>query len=352
MTCYGAIDKGHSLTALGLKMSKIPLHPQLSKMLIMSVIFKCLDPIIDIAVVLNDKDVFELKHKKENATVNDAKKRFCQNSASDHLLYANLIRDWETLIETGIDQNMNLTYNKIMKLNCLNERVLGEISKVKKQLKSKLKLFHLLTDEKDANVNSGNQELIKGVILSGLFPQIRQISFGDKDFLFLKDLENKKLFISQKSVNVNLTRKDMMITSLESKYMAYFETKGNRKNVHILDGTVLDQIHLELFIPNQKPSDGSKVTNEIKFEIYSFIDEFLEGRNSSSKQERILSLVCGLLPTKIRENEMVPLPSWINSGKNHSFKVPKNFIGISFENGASKGSKFSKSKNLGARNRH
>ena len=157
-----------------------------------------------------------------------------------------------------------------MKLNCLNERVLTEISKVKTQLKAKLKIFHLLTDEKDANVNSDNLELVKGVILSGLYPQIRQISFGDK-FSHLKDLENKKLYISQKSVNVNLRRKDM-ISSMDSKYMAYFETKGNRNgNVHIQDGTVLEQIHLELFIPNQKPSDGSKVTNEIKFEIYSFI---------------------------------------------------------------------------------
>ena len=321
-------------------------------MLIMSVIFKCLDPIIDIAVVLNDKDVFELKHKKEIATVNDAKKRFCQNSASDHLLYANLIRDWETLIETGIDQNMNMMYNKIMKHNCLNERVLIEISKVKNQLISKLKLFHLLTDEKDANMNSGNLELIKGVIVSGLYPQIRQISFGDK-YSHLKDLDNKKLFISQKSINVTLRRKDMVTSTMESKYMAYFETKGHRNgNVHIQDGTVLDEIHLELFIPYQNPSEGSKVTKEIKLEIYSFIDEFLEGRKSSSKQDKILSLVCGLLPTKYRENETVPFPM-INSGKNHSFKVPKNFIGNSFfENGASKSLKSSKSKNLGARSRH
>ena len=122
--------------------------------------------------------------------------------------------------------------------------------------------------------------------------------------------------------------------------------------MHAVLQTVLDEIHLELFIPYQNPIEGSKVTKEIKLEIYSFIDEFLEGRKSSSKQDRILSLVCGLLPTKYRENEMVPLPM-INSGKNHSFKVPKNFIGNSFfENGASKGPKSSKSKNLGARSRH
>ena len=55
--------------------------------------------------MLNDKDVFELKHKKENGKINSAKKKFCQNSYSDHLLYANLIRDWNSLIATGIGKS-------------------------------------------------------------------------------------------------------------------------------------------------------------------------------------------------------------------------------------------------------
>ena len=45
----GAIDDisdSEVLTPLGLKMAGIPLHPNLAKMLIMSCIFKCLDPIL------------------------------------------------------------------------------------------------------------------------------------------------------------------------------------------------------------------------------------------------------------------------------------------------------------------
>ena len=94
----------------------------------MSVIFKCLEPILNIATVLNDKDVFELKNKKENFKIHAAKQKFCQKSASDHLLYANLIRDWEAISgNDGIAKNIPLEYNKIMRANCLNERVLNEM---------------------------------------------------------------------------------------------------------------------------------------------------------------------------------------------------------------------------------
>ena len=184
---YEAIDKFQSLTPLGQKMAKIPLHPQLSKMVIMSIIFKCLDPILNIATVLNDKDVFELKNKRESFKIHVAKQKFCQKSASDHLLYANLIRDWEAITANdGIAKNIPMEYDKIMRNNCLNERVLTEMIEVKAHLKAKLKNIHLLIEgEQSANVNSDNEELIKGVITSGLCPQIGKKEKKEAPICFL-----------------------------------------------------------------------------------------------------------------------------------------------------------------------
>ena len=103
----GAIDDNkyydaEFLTPLGLKMAGFPLHPNLAKMLIMSCIFKCLDPILkyelyyitesscwltflqlliyiffsSIVSVLNEKDPFQLQQWGDRKKLDEARKVF------------------------------------------------------------------------------------------------------------------------------------------------------------------------------------------------------------------------------------------------------------------------------------
>jgi HrpA-like RNA helicase len=52
LECLGALDKDENLTPLGEYLSQLTIEPHLGKMLIYSVIFKCLDPILTIVASL------------------------------------------------------------------------------------------------------------------------------------------------------------------------------------------------------------------------------------------------------------------------------------------------------------
>ena len=99
---FGAIDKATEvLTPLGVKMTHIPLHPQLSKMLILSCIFKCVEPILSIVSVLNEKDPFVLQNYGQRGKLDQARQHFAKNDSSDHLMYANVVYGWEKAYDSG-----------------------------------------------------------------------------------------------------------------------------------------------------------------------------------------------------------------------------------------------------------
>ncbi len=55
--------ENEQVTRLGLTLAAFPLHPQLAKILLYGVLFKCADPIMSIVSILNDKDPFTLRFR-------------------------------------------------------------------------------------------------------------------------------------------------------------------------------------------------------------------------------------------------------------------------------------------------
>lgn len=55
-----ALDENENLTPLGFHLAKLPLDPQIGKMLLMGVTMSCLNPILSIAATLSFKDPFYL----------------------------------------------------------------------------------------------------------------------------------------------------------------------------------------------------------------------------------------------------------------------------------------------------
>ena len=52
------IQSREELTGLGMILSELPIGPVLGKLVILGAIFGCLDPILSIACVLSEKDIF------------------------------------------------------------------------------------------------------------------------------------------------------------------------------------------------------------------------------------------------------------------------------------------------------
>ena len=64
---FSATYAPEQLTSLGRLLSELPISPMLGKMAILGAIFSCLDPILTIACVLAEKDIFVIAGQKRGA---------------------------------------------------------------------------------------------------------------------------------------------------------------------------------------------------------------------------------------------------------------------------------------------
>lgn len=162
-----ALDDNENLTPLGYHLGKLPVGPQMGKMLLMGAIFSCLDPILSVAACLDFKDAFQMPLGKERLA--DLKKLELSNGQrSDHLLYAEALRRFE-----GLD-----TYRRgrFCWEYFLSQNTMNLLSNMKKQFMEYLYELNFVpnTDPhcRDCNVNSNNLSLIKAVICAGLYPNV------------------------------------------------------------------------------------------------------------------------------------------------------------------------------------
>ena len=100
-----------------------------------------------------------------------------------------------------------------------------------------------------------NKQLIKGILASGLYPQIKTIERYRK-MSFMVD-NSKRIYINQKSV----INEKMLL----QPFMAYFGFRANRKgNVHALDCTALESTPVRLFTPLSGAYEDTQLRQEIQ----------------------------------------------------------------------------------------
>ncbi len=94
------------LTVLGRKLCLLPVHPQFGKMVIYAAIFKCVDPIVSMVALMSEGDPFKMTRSKKK--LNDIRKRFVAEMASDHLMLANIFQHWERTENRGKAANYSI----------------------------------------------------------------------------------------------------------------------------------------------------------------------------------------------------------------------------------------------------
>lgn len=161
-----AVDGDENLTPLGYILAKLPMSPQMGKMLLLGAIFSCLDPVLSVVATLDFKDAFQLPLGK--ADLADKKKQELANGwKSDHLAFYEALRQFE---EAG----------RHSKQFCweyfLNSNTLKLLVNMKKQFMEYLHQLNFVpnTDPHcvECNINSHNLSLVKAVICGGLYPNV------------------------------------------------------------------------------------------------------------------------------------------------------------------------------------
>ncbi|VDQ11836.1 unnamed protein product [Trichobilharzia regenti] len=82
-----ALDNFEELTELGYHICDIPIPAHYAKMVLVSVVLKCLDPILTIACILAYTEPFTIpRNDGERRDLMNARKKFSADTYSDHMM--------------------------------------------------------------------------------------------------------------------------------------------------------------------------------------------------------------------------------------------------------------------------
>jgi ATP-dependent RNA helicase DHX36 len=175
----GALTLNEDLTALGKVLASLPIHPTLGKMILLGVMFKCLDPILVIGAAAEERGLFVMAPEVKAATVR-IKQSFIEKTQSEHMVTYNAFSTlrqaynsrgnraaqnlaWENNVHFGAWKSIYGSTQQMVQI--LIEH--GLVPNPKVTLRR-----NLLFGGPDLNKNSHKPHIIKAVLLAGLLPNI------------------------------------------------------------------------------------------------------------------------------------------------------------------------------------
>ena len=170
----GALDTSEEMTALGLHLLDIPLEPVLGKILLHSVILRCLDPVLSITCMLAYKSPFTLATDQSRRKAGEAVRRnLSAGTGSDHMAMLRAFQDWQ---QARAEQRERSWCRDNQVSNTTMEMVAGIRNQVLAQLRaSGFVKSRGPGDIKSINLNSNNWSLVKACLVSGLYPNIVRV---------------------------------------------------------------------------------------------------------------------------------------------------------------------------------
>ncbi|XP_043922003.1 ATP-dependent RNA helicase DHX30 [Protopterus annectens] len=175
----GVLDDVEHLTPLGQHLAHISSDPRLAKSIVLAVIFRCLQPILDIVACLT-RDPF-LSSLQNRAEVSQAKALLNGESRSDHIAFTRALRGWKKMCKEGD----SVSREQYLKENMLYGPSLRFLNGLIQQFSENVYDAFLVPHPADCtrssalcNQNNGEEELVKGVLLAGLYPNLIQVRRG------------------------------------------------------------------------------------------------------------------------------------------------------------------------------
>jgi ATP-dependent RNA helicase DHX36 len=175
-----ALTEDEQLTALGLLLSKLPIHPSLGKMVVLGLIFKCLDPTLILGAAAEARSLSLGGIGGEaKARIIATRRSYAGEDLSDHMATLAAFREVAKISDKyGIDVAREKARDNYMHFGAFKA-----IYSTVKQMVSILTECGLISDLEahprpgefgppSFNLNSRNPALIKSLLLSGLHPNL------------------------------------------------------------------------------------------------------------------------------------------------------------------------------------
>ncbi|KAM5157065.1 ATP-dependent RNA helicase DHX30 [Mantella aurantiaca] len=234
------LDEGEELTLLGQRVSQISTDPSLAKAIVLSAIFRCLHPLLTIVACLT-RDPF-LGGIVNRAEVNKVKEMFSGDTCSDHMAYVRILRAWKAVI----GRRDGVTREDFLRENVLSKSSLSFIQGLVSQFSSNAQEALLVSDHSECaydgalcNQLSQQDEVVKGVLLAGLYPNLIQVRHGTvlhgklrPNSLEYKTKGGGQVLLHKSTVNRDKQR-------FRSPWLTYFQAVKSTGAVFVRDSSMV-----------------------------------------------------------------------------------------------------------------
>lgn len=177
LEALNALTPEEEITPLGRLLASLPVHPSLGKMIVLGIIFRCLDPMVVLGAAHSERCLFD-RPLGARQSADKARFELAANSASDYVAVLNAVRGMRGVGPNGQrifaqENYISLnTYRIIEKTARQIEAILIEAGIIQTDPLPSLKDHDAQIGSASLNQYSHNIALIKSLILAGLHPNL------------------------------------------------------------------------------------------------------------------------------------------------------------------------------------
>ena len=241
LEALGALTEEEEITPLGRLLASLPVHPSLGKMIVLGIIFRCLDPMLVLGAAAEERSLFANPLGARAAAL-EARTSFVQGSGSDHIATLNAVRELRKLQATLGRYAMQ----DFAVQNFLYHRAFQTVENTAKQIEEILvnakiipytaphERYNFQYGSPALNENSHRVPLIKALATAGLHPNLATAMGGR----LLRTPNEKAAMIHPSSVNAPKDRQEKIFnTTPRGTLMTYsvMSRSNDGKSVYLRD---------------------------------------------------------------------------------------------------------------------
>nr|XP_018900737.1 PREDICTED: probable ATP-dependent RNA helicase YTHDC2 [Bemisia tabaci]XP_018900738.1 PREDICTED: probable ATP-dependent RNA helicase YTHDC2 [Bemisia tabaci] len=259
-----ALGPNEELTELGHHLLDLPCEPKYAKILLYSVVLKCLDPILTIISCLVCRDPFMLPRQMHlKKAVSEIRKEFSADTLSDHMALLKVFQAWQVARSTHKEWSF-------CSENFVSAATMEMIIGVRTHLLGQLRASGFVKSQghaeiRELNVNSENWAVVKAAIVGGLYPNIIKV---DRLLKTLRTENEPKVAFHSSSclrgyVKMSDDTPSVSISSLPTDCMVFEEMSRVGKSALVSSVTLVTPITIALFAGPQRVTAAAFDNDEV-----------------------------------------------------------------------------------------
>lgn len=228
LVALDALTAEEEVTSLGRLLASMPVHPSLGKMIVLGVIFRCLDPTLILGAA---RSLFNMSPDLRKSA-SESKSAFVQGSGSDQIAFLNAVRELRQAQASSQGEAAAFDYAYRNSLNLSRFRLVESSAKRIEEILAEAGLIPHPTPfapqnreygPPTLNENSSNIPLIKALLLRGLHPNLAVLD--DRSLRTPRDSlrtpREKDVDMARHSVNYTDFRRDVKLSRRSNTLYSY-----------------------------------------------------------------------------------------------------------------------------------